>query len=254
MLAYILRRIGLMIPTLFGIMLITFTIVQFAPGGPVERVLSQLQGQRDGAMSRVTGGGGDLGRAGRHGLGRRQVRLGQSQHAAAHADEAGDLQMLHRLRLDALVRVHRQQDGPHAGGAGNHGADEPLVARQIHEVDLTAIGRQQREARHDGYAAGALLLQPVGLDARERPDEGRLAVIDVPDHADEECLQCSHRPDHLRGAAVHPGRTARAKEESAAPARCGAVGRRTVGAGACAADGLWTICLATSCRSGKARF
>ncbi|MBE7201658.1 MAG: microcin ABC transporter permease, partial [Parafilimonas terrae] len=52
--AYILRRIGLMIPTLFGIMLITFTIVQFAPGGPVERVLSQLQGQRDGAMSRVT--------------------------------------------------------------------------------------------------------------------------------------------------------------------------------------------------------
>ena len=61
MIAYILRRIGLMIPTLLGIMLITFTIVQFAPGGPVERVLSQLQGQRDGAMSRVTGGGGDLG-------------------------------------------------------------------------------------------------------------------------------------------------------------------------------------------------
>ena len=54
--------LGLMIPTLFGIMLITFTIVQFAPGGPVERVLSQLQGQRDGAMSRVTGGSGDLGR------------------------------------------------------------------------------------------------------------------------------------------------------------------------------------------------
>ncbi len=65
MLAYILRRIGLMIPTLFGIMLITFTIVQFAPGGPVERVLSQLQGQRDGAMSRVTGGSGDLGGASR---------------------------------------------------------------------------------------------------------------------------------------------------------------------------------------------
>ncbi|MCJ2066609.1 microcin C ABC transporter permease YejB [Methylobacterium sp. J-088] len=61
MIAYILRRIGLMIPTLLGIMLITFTIIQFAPGGPVERVLSQLQGQRDGAMSRVTGGGGDLG-------------------------------------------------------------------------------------------------------------------------------------------------------------------------------------------------
>ncbi|TXM91427.1 microcin ABC transporter permease, partial [Methylobacterium sp. WL116] len=60
MLGYILRRIGLMIPTLFGIMLITFTIVQFAPGGPVERVLAQMQGQGDGTLSRVTGGTGDL--------------------------------------------------------------------------------------------------------------------------------------------------------------------------------------------------
>ncbi|WP_298952515.1 microcin C ABC transporter permease YejB [uncultured Methylobacterium sp.] len=61
MAAYILRRILLMIPTLLGIMLVSFVIVQFAPGGPVERVLAQLQGQNTGAMSRVTGGGGDLG-------------------------------------------------------------------------------------------------------------------------------------------------------------------------------------------------
>ncbi|GJE46337.1 microcin C ABC transporter permease YejB [Methylobacterium soli] len=64
MLSYVLRRIALMIPTLFGIMLITFAIVQFAPGGPVERVLAQLQGQGDGALSRVTGGAGDLGGGG----------------------------------------------------------------------------------------------------------------------------------------------------------------------------------------------
>ena len=61
MLAYITRRLLLMIPTLFGIMLISFVIVQFAPGGPVERVLAQLQGQDGGATSRITGGGGDLG-------------------------------------------------------------------------------------------------------------------------------------------------------------------------------------------------
>ena len=61
MLAYILRRIALMVPTIFGIMLITFVIVQFAPGGPVERVLAQLQGQNDAGLSRVTGGAGDLG-------------------------------------------------------------------------------------------------------------------------------------------------------------------------------------------------
>ncbi len=64
MIAYIARRLLLMIPTLLGIMLVSFVIVQFAPGGPVERVLSQLQGQGNGAMSRVTGGAGDLGGGG----------------------------------------------------------------------------------------------------------------------------------------------------------------------------------------------
>ncbi|MFH6782641.1 MULTISPECIES: microcin C ABC transporter permease YejB [Methylobacterium] len=64
MAAYLIRRLLLMIPTIFGIMLISFVIVQFAPGGPVERVLAQLQGQNT-TMSRVTGGGGDL--AGRGG-------------------------------------------------------------------------------------------------------------------------------------------------------------------------------------------
>jgi microcin C transport system permease protein len=60
MLAYIARRILLMIPTLLGIMLISFVIVQFAPGGPVERILAQLQGVDAGATSRVTGGSGDF--------------------------------------------------------------------------------------------------------------------------------------------------------------------------------------------------
>ncbi len=42
---YILKRLLLMIPTLFGILLITFTIIQFVPGGPVEQMVSQLQGR-----------------------------------------------------------------------------------------------------------------------------------------------------------------------------------------------------------------
>jgi microcin C transport system permease protein len=49
-----------MIPTIFGIMLISFVIVQFAPGGPVERIIAQLQGQDAGATARVSGGGGDF--------------------------------------------------------------------------------------------------------------------------------------------------------------------------------------------------
>jgi microcin C transport system permease protein len=61
MLAYIARRLLLMIPTIFGILLITFIVVQFAPGGPVERVIAQLQGLNQGATANFAGGGGDLG-------------------------------------------------------------------------------------------------------------------------------------------------------------------------------------------------
>jgi len=58
--AYILRRLLLMIPTLVGIMAINFLIVQFAPGGPVERVIAQLQGTDVSATSRISGGGSDM--------------------------------------------------------------------------------------------------------------------------------------------------------------------------------------------------
>jgi microcin C transport system permease protein len=61
MFAYIARRILLMIPTIFGILLISFVIVQFAPGGPVERILAQLQGLDTGATSHFGGGGGEIG-------------------------------------------------------------------------------------------------------------------------------------------------------------------------------------------------
>ncbi len=58
--AYVLRRLLLIIPTMIGIMAISFIVVQFAPGGPVERVIAQLQGTDVDATSRVTGGAGDF--------------------------------------------------------------------------------------------------------------------------------------------------------------------------------------------------
>jgi len=45
---YVLKRLLLMIPTLFGILLITFVVIQFVPGGPVEQVVAQLQGRSAG--------------------------------------------------------------------------------------------------------------------------------------------------------------------------------------------------------------
>jgi microcin C transport system permease protein len=57
MAAYIIRRILLMIPTLFGIMLITFTVTQFVPGGPVERLIAQIEGHAAGGEVRASGTG-----------------------------------------------------------------------------------------------------------------------------------------------------------------------------------------------------
>lgn len=59
--AYILRRLLLMIPTMLGIMAISFAVIQFAPGGPVEQVLAQLSGQGSSATDRITGAGADIG-------------------------------------------------------------------------------------------------------------------------------------------------------------------------------------------------
>jgi microcin C transport system permease protein len=65
MTAYIIRRILFMIPTLLGILLVSFAVVQFAPGGPVERVIAQLSGSDTGATSRISGSaGGDFGARG----------------------------------------------------------------------------------------------------------------------------------------------------------------------------------------------
>ena len=63
MLAYILRRLLLIVPTLFGILIINFIIVQAAPGGPVEQMIAKLEGF-EGATSRIAGGGGEVAVAG----------------------------------------------------------------------------------------------------------------------------------------------------------------------------------------------
>ncbi|MFQ5774156.1 MAG: microcin C ABC transporter permease YejB [Kiloniellaceae bacterium] len=65
MLAYIVRRLLLIVPTLFGIMVVNFVIIQAAPGGPVEQLISQITGEGAKAVERVTRAGtGELVRPG----------------------------------------------------------------------------------------------------------------------------------------------------------------------------------------------
>ena len=56
MLGYLLRRLLLVIPTLFGIIAINFVVVQFAPGGPVEQMMAELRGKGGSATGRMTAG------------------------------------------------------------------------------------------------------------------------------------------------------------------------------------------------------
>ncbi|TWT03072.1 microcin C ABC transporter permease YejB [Reyranella sp. CPCC 100927] len=60
MLAYILRRLLLMVPTLVGILTLNFFIIQAAPGGPVDRIIAQLQGRAADPTARFSGGGTDI--------------------------------------------------------------------------------------------------------------------------------------------------------------------------------------------------
>ncbi|WP_375691995.1 microcin C ABC transporter permease YejB [Pseudooceanicola sp. LIPI14-2-Ac024] len=61
--AYILRRLLLVIPTLFGIMVINFTLTQFVPGGPIEQIIAQVQGEGD-VFQGISGSGTDAGNVG----------------------------------------------------------------------------------------------------------------------------------------------------------------------------------------------
>ena len=62
--SYILKRLLLMIPTLIGILTITFVVMQFVPGGPVEQLVSQLQGRESGGEGPTAAGSGYRGRQG----------------------------------------------------------------------------------------------------------------------------------------------------------------------------------------------
>ena len=64
MLTYILKRLFLMIPTLLGVLLLTFIVIQFVPGGPVEQMVSQLQGRDSGGEGAAVSGAGYRGRQG----------------------------------------------------------------------------------------------------------------------------------------------------------------------------------------------
>ena len=97
------------------------------------------------------------------------------------AERRQGVDVLGRLRHPALVGGDDEQHRRDRADAGEHRGDEPFVPRDVDERDLRARGqRRPGEPEVDRHAAAALLGPPVGLHPGERPDQRRLAVVDVP--------------------------------------------------------------------------
>ena len=88
MLGYLLRRLLLIIPTLLGILLLNFLIVQAAPGGPIERIIAQVQGTAVDATSRFTGGGGETTQQPAHQFAQEQQAVNSRYRGAQGLDPA----------------------------------------------------------------------------------------------------------------------------------------------------------------------
>ncbi len=112
-------------------------------------------------------------------VGRRAVDLRQRDHAVPDAEQRQDVEVLAGLRHDPVIGRHDQEHRVHAGGAGDHRLDEMLVAGNVDDADLQARDQARREPEFDRHAAFVLLLQAVGLAARQEFDKGGLAVVDV---------------------------------------------------------------------------
>ena len=116
MFAYIIRRLLLIIPTLFAIMVLNFLIIQIAPGGPVEQAIAQLTGTAVDATARVSGAAGG------------EVGGGQADALAASGDSTGKYRGARGLDPDLIADLERL-----------YGFDKPL-----HERFLMMIGQYLR--------------------------------------------------------------------------------------------------------------
>ncbi|MEQ9608115.1 MAG: microcin C ABC transporter permease YejB [Kiloniellaceae bacterium] len=97
MLAYLVRRLLLIIPTLFGIMLINFAVVQVLPGGPVEQVIAELTGQGVAATSRVSQQTGDIAGGG-----------GETRSVASDSSTTGAYRGAQGLSPEFIAELERQ--------------------------------------------------------------------------------------------------------------------------------------------------
>ena len=111
MLAYLARRLLLVVPTLFGIMLANFVIVQAAPGGPVDLMIARLRGHGGEASARIASTG-----------------VGESGRAARAAGEEGTTRASQGIDPDLVRQLEKQ-----------FGFDKPAWQRFVHMMRSYAV-------------------------------------------------------------------------------------------------------------------
>ena len=141
-----------MIPTLLGILTITFVIVQFVPGGPVEQMVSQLQGREAGAKGPATSGSGYRGRQGVDAVRVEEIKL-YGFDKPAHERF---FQMLGQFaRFDLGKSFFPQQGRRQSHSRKASGLDQPwTVDFPLRLCDLAAAGNRQGGARRHAIRHG----------------------------------------------------------------------------------------------------
>ena len=109
-----------------------------------------------------------------------EVHLGHHRRPRVHAEEIEDREMLAGLGHGPVVGRDDEEGVVDRGDAGQHVADEALVARHVHEAEHRSVGPGVvGEAEVDAQAPLLLLRKPVGVDAGQGLDEDGLAVVNV---------------------------------------------------------------------------
>ena len=109
-----------------------------------------------------------------------EVAFRQDDDARVDAHVFHRAQVFDGLGHDPFVGGHDEQDEMNPAHARDHGLEEPLVARHVHDGDFPSIAHpHEGESEIDGHAPVPLLLEAVGMNAREGLDQRALAVVDV---------------------------------------------------------------------------
>ena len=117
-----------------------------------------------------------------------QIGFRERDESARNSQQPANVEMLARLRLDRFVGRDHQQHHIDSARARQHVAHEALVSRHIDESQSHVLEIQERKAQIDRDSAPLFFFEAVGIGARQRLNQRRFSVVDVPGGSDDDVL------------------------------------------------------------------